>query len=32
VLHHPILLSSDSEMMEVVRAVGKIHEHVRRLR
>jgi perosamine synthetase len=32
VLHHPILLGSDDELMQVVRAVEKIHRHAERLR
>jgi hypothetical protein len=32
VLHHPILLGSDNELMEVVRAVAKIHAHAEQLR
>jgi len=32
VLHHPILLGSEDDLMQVVRAVSKIHEHAERLR
>ncbi|HEY7329098.1 MAG TPA: aminotransferase class V-fold PLP-dependent enzyme [Gemmataceae bacterium] len=32
VLHHPILLGSDDELIEIVRAVEKIHRHAERLR
>lgn len=32
VLHHPVLLGGDDEMMQVVRAIQKIHAHVERLR
>lgn len=31
VLHHPILLDSDKELIEVVGAVAKIHEHAAKL-
>lgn len=32
VLHHPILLRSDDDLMQVIRAVAKIHQHAQRLR
>jgi perosamine synthetase len=32
VLHHPVLLGSNDELMQVVRAIQKIHAHVERLR
>jgi len=32
VLHHPILLGSEDELMQMVRAVDKIHRHAERLR
>jgi len=32
VLHHPILLSRDDELMQVARAVEKIHRHAAQLR
>ena len=32
VLHHPVLLGDDDDLMQVVRAVQKIHAHAERLR